>query len=57
MLKMGIRNSNLETANCWVTGPRPGPEEPPARGVETQPDKDTPSPGGVRAGPEGGMSQ
>lgn len=29
----------------------------PSRGRETEPDTDTPSPGGVRAGPEGGMPQ
>lgn len=36
--------------DCWVREPRPRPEE-------TKPDKDTPRPAGVRAGPEGEMSQ
>lgn len=48
-LKNGRKKLDLETMDFWERGPRPRPEE-------TKPDKDTPRPGGVRAGPEREMS-
>lgn len=48
-LKNGGKKLDLETMDFWERGPRPRPEE-------TKPDKDTPRPGGVRAGPEGETS-